>query len=377
MTQEQKKLLQRIIGAGVLFAAGMLLPYLLPGSTLLSKLELALFAACYVLIGWDIVWRAVCNIREGEVFDENFLMALASLGAFILGDHSEGAAVMLFYQVGEWFQSYAVEKSRRSISSLMDIRPDYANVERGGVLVQVAPDQVAVGELITVKPGERIPLDGTVVEGRSYLDTSALTGESLPRAVESGTSVISGCINQSGLLRIKTTKVFGESTVAKILDLVENSSEKKARTEAFITRFARYYTPAVVMGACLLAVVPPLVTGGSFNTWIYRALTFLVISCPCALVISIPLSFFGGIGGASRSGILVKGSNYLEALASTEVVVFDKTGTLTQGSFAVTQVRPVGRSPEQLLELAAYAEEASSHPISQSIKKLTAGPLTG
>ena len=375
MTRKQKKLLQRILAAGVLFTAGMLLPYLLPGGLFLPRLELAVFAVCYLLIGWDIVWRAVCNIREGEVFDENFLMALASLGAFLLGDYSEGAAVMLFYQVGEWFQSYAVDKSRRSISKLMDIRPDYANVERAGQLVQVDPDQVALGEIITVRPGERVPLDGQVVGGHSFLDTSALTGESLPREVEPGVEVISGCINQNGLLQIKTTKLFGESTVAKILDLVENSSAKKARTEAFITRFARYYTPAVVIGACLLAVVPPLVNGGDFNTWVYRALTFLVISCPCALVISIPLSFFGGIGGASRCGILVKGSNYLEALAATEVVVFDKTGTLTKGSFAVTAVRPAQGSADRLLELAAYAEEASNHPISRSVKQAYGRPI--
>ena len=275
---------------------------------------------------------------------------------------------MLFYQVGEWFQSYAVSKSRKSIASLMDIRPDYANIERDGKLVQVDPDEVQIGETIVVKPGERIPLDGTILKGFSTLDTSALTGESMPREVEPGMEVISGCINQTGILNIQTTKEFGESTVAKILDLVENASDKKGRIENFITRFARYYTPVVVFAALALAILPPLITQQPFSTWIYRALTFLVISCPCALVISIPLSFFGGIGGASKIGVLVKGSNYLEALANTEVVVFDKTGTLTKGSFAVSEIHPVGMEEAQLLELAAYAEDYSNHPISLSIK---------
>ena len=283
-------------------------------------------------------------------------------------DSSEGVAVMLFYQVGEWFQSYAVSKSRKSIASLMDIRPDYANIERDGKLVQVDPDEVQIGETIVVKPGERIPLDGTILKGFSTLDTSALTGESMPREVEPGMEVISGCINQTGILNIQTTKEFGESTVAKILDLVENASDKKGRIENFITRFARYYTPVVVFAALALAILPPLITQQPFSTWIYRALTFLVISCPCALVISIPLSFFGGIGGASKIGVLVKGSNYLEALANTEVVVFDKTGTLTKGSFAVSEIHPVGMKEAQLLELAAYAEDYSNHPISLSIK---------
>ena len=285
-----------------------------------------------------------------------------------MGEHSEGVAVMLFYQVGEWFQSYAVSKSRKSIASLMDIRPDYANIERDGKLVQVDPDEVQIGETIVVKPGERIPLDGTILKGFSTLDTSALTGESMPREVEPGMEVISGCINQTGILNIQTTKEFGESTVAKILDLVENASDKKGRIENFITRFARYYTPVVVFAALALAILPPLITQQPFSTWIYRALTFLVISCPCALVISIPLSFFGGIGGASKIGVLVKGSNYLEALANTEVVVFDKTGTLTKGSFAVSEIHPVGMEEAQLLELAAYAEDYSNHPISLSIK---------
>lgn len=303
------------------------------------------------------------------MFDENFLMTIATIGALILGEHSEGVAVMLFYQVGEWFQSYAVSKSRKSIASLMDIRPDYANVEQDGKLVQVDPDEVQIGSVIVVKPGERIPLDGTIIKGSSALDTSALTGESMPREVEPGMEVISGCINQTGILTIQTTKEFGESTVAKILDLVENASDKKGKTENFITRFARYYTPAVVFAALALAVLPPLITGQAFGVWIYRALTFLVISCPCALVISIPLSFFGGIGGASRIGVLVKGSNYLESLAHAEVVVFDKTGTLTKGSFAVSEIHPNGMKEEKLLELAAYAEDYSNHPISLSIKK--------
>lgn len=287
----------------------------------------------------------------------------------MLGEHSEGVAVMLFYQVGEWFQSYAVSKSRKSIASLMDIRPDYANVERNGKLEQVDPEEVNIGDTIVVKPGERVPLDGKIIKGTSALDTSALTGESMPRDVEPGMEVISGCINQTGILTIRTTKKYGESTVAKILDLVENASDKKGKTENFISRFARYYTPIVVFAAIALAVLPPLVTGQPFTVWIYRALTFLVISCPCALVISIPLSFFGGIGGASKIGVLVKGSNYLESLAHTEVVVFDKTGTLTKGSFAVSQINAVSMKEAQLLELAAYAEDYSNHPISLSIKK--------
>ena len=361
MTRKQKHLLTRIIVAAVLFFTGNLLH--LPES-----IEMGVFLSCYVVIGWDIVWKAVTNILHGQVFDENFLMTIATIGALILGEHSEGVAVMLFYQVGEWFQSYAVSKSRRSITSLMDIRPDYANIEQDGKLVQVDPDEVQIGSTIIVKPGERIPLDGTIIKGSSALDTSALTGESMPREVEPGMEVISGCINQTGILNIQTTKEFGESTVAKILDLVENASDKKGRIENFITRFARYYTPAVVFAALALAILPPIITGQAFSIWIYRALTFLVISCPCALVISIPLSFFGGIGGASKIGVLVKGSNYLEALAHAEMVVFDKTGTLTKGSFAVSEIHSNDMKDHQLLELAAYAEDYSNHPISLSIK---------
>lgn len=362
MTKKQKHLLVRIIVAAVLFAAGGLLH-------LEGWAELGVYLICYAVIGWDIVWKAITNILHGQVFDENFLMTIATVGALILGEHSEGVAVMLFYQVGEWFQSYAVSKSRRSITSLMDIRPDYANIEKDGKLIQVDPEDVKIGDTIIVKPGERVPLDGKIIKGSSTLDTSALTGESMPREVEAGMEVISGCINQTGILTIQTTKEFGESTVAKILDLVENASDKKGRMENFITRFARYYTPVVVFAALALAVLPPLVTGHAFSIWIYRALTFLVISCPCALVISIPLSFFGGIGGASKIGVLVKGSNYLEALAYTETVVFDKTGTLTKGSFAVTEIQANGMTDEELLELAAYAEDYSNHPISLSIQK--------
>ena len=363
MTRRQINLLFRIIATAVLFAAGSLLP-------LEGWAEMGVFLVCYVIVGWDIVWKAITNIFSGQVFDENFLMTIATIGALILGEHSEGVAVMLFYQVGEWFQSYAVSKSRKSIASLMDIRPDYANVERDGKLVQVDPDEVMIGDTIVVKPGERVPLDGKIIKGTSALDTSALTGESMPRDVEPGMEVISGCINQTGILTIQTTKEFGESTVAKILDLVENASDKKGKTENFISRFARYYTPAVVFAAIALAILPPLITGQAFSIWIYRALTFLVISCPCALVISIPLSFFGGIGGSSKIGVLVKGSNYLEALAHAETVVFDKTGTLTKGSFAVSKILPVGMKEPQFLELAAYAEDYSNHPISLSIKKV-------
>ncbi len=361
MTRKQKRLLTRIIVAAVLFLAGNLVP--LP-----EWAEMGIFLICYAVAGWDIVWKAITNILHGQVFDENFLMTIATAGALILGEHSEGVAVMLFYQVGEWFQSYAVSKSRKSITSLMDIRPDYANIEQDGKLVQVDPDEVKIGDTIIVKPGERVPLDGKIIKGTSALDTSALTGESMPREVEPGMDVISGCINQTGILTIQTTKEFGESTVAKILDLVENANDKKGRTENFISRFARYYTPIVVFAALALALLPPLVLQQPFSTWIYRALTFLVISCPCALVISIPLSFFGGIGGSSRIGVLVKGSNYLESLAHAELVVFDKTGTLTKGSFAVTEIHPVDMEDSQLLELAAYAEDYSNHPISLSIK---------
>lgn len=361
MNRKQKKMLLRIAVSAVLLAAA------LPLSSQ-GFIRPALFLVSYAVIGWDVLWRALRNIAHGQIFDENFLMSIATIGAFCTGEYPEGVAVMLFYQVGELFQSYAVGRSRQSIASLMDIRPDYANIERDGKLEQVDPDDVAVGDLIVIKPGEKIPLDGVVLDGASAVDTAALTGESLPRDVEPGDDVISGCINQSGLLRVRVTKAFGESTVAKILDLVENSSSKKARAENFITRFARYYTPAVVVGALLLAVIPPLLFGGLWTDWIHRALIFLVISCPCALVISVPLSFFGGIGGASKCGILVKGSNYLEILADTEIVVFDKTGTLTKGVFNVTAIHP-DRFPEaQLLELAALAESYSDHPISRSLK---------
>lgn len=362
MTRKQKKQLIKILVSMVIFVLTITLP-------LNSYLKLAGFLICYVIIGYDIVFKAVSNIFAGQVFDENFLMTVATIGAMCLGDYAEGVAVMVFYQVGELFQSYAVSKSRKSIAGLMDIRPDYANVIRNEKEESVSPEEVGIGEIIVVKPGERIPLDGTVTEGSSLIDTSALTGESLPRQVEAGEDVISGCINQNATIYIKITKKYEESTVAKILELVENASSKKSKSEAFITRFAKYYTPAVVIGAVLLAVIPPIVMGNGFSTWIHRALTFLVISCPCALVISIPLSFFGGIGGASRCGVLIKGSNYLEALSKAGVVVFDKTGTLTKGSFKVTDIKPVRLSEEELLELAAYAEKDSSHPISKSIKK--------
>ncbi|MFR7474029.1 MAG: heavy metal translocating P-type ATPase [Christensenellales bacterium] len=314
------------------------------------------------------MWKAIRNIAHGQIFDENFLMALATVGAFGTGEFPEAVAVMLFYQVGEWFQGYAVGRSRQSIAKLMDIRPDYANIEQNGKLVEVDPEEVSIGQTIVIKAGERIPLDSIVLEGKSTVDTAALTGESLPRDVAPGDDVISGCINQNGLLRVRVTKEFGESTVAKILDLVENASAKKAKAENFITKFARYYTPCVVIGAVLLALVPPLIVGG-WTMWIQRALIFLVISCPCALVISVPLSFFGGIGGASKCGILVKGGNYLEVLAKTQTVVFDKTGTLTKGVFNVTAIHPEQCSEAELLEMAAYAESYSDHPISRSLKE--------
>ena len=366
MTRKQKKMLLRIAVSAVLLVAAVLIPYEGPWRFLL-------FLPAYFVIGWDVLWRAIRNIAHGQVFDENFLMALATVGAFCTGffgegEYPEAVFVMLFYQVGELFQSYAVGKSRKSIASLMDIRPDYANVEREGKLTQVDPEEVAVGDAITVKAGERIPLDGVVLEGQSMVNTSALTGESVPRQVQPGDDVISGCVNQSGLLRVQVTKPFGESTVQKILDLVENSSSKKAKAENFITKFARYYTPIVVFGALALALVPPLFLG-DWVGWVQKALIFLVVSCPCALVISVPLSFFGGIGGASRQGILVKGGNYLEVLANTEIVVFDKTGTLTQGVFNVTAIHPEESSESSLLEMAALAESYSDHPISRSLKE--------
>ena len=333
-------------------------------------LNIALYLISYIIVGGDIVKRAVRNILRGKVFDENFLMSIATIGAMLIGEYPEGIAVMLFYQVGELFQSYAVDKSRRSIADAMDIRPDYANVKRGDEVIKIDPDEVKIGDIIVIKPGERVPLDGKVIEGNSMVDTSALTGESVPREVEVGHEILSGCININGVITAEVTKEYGESTVSKILDLVENASSKKSQSEQFITKFARYYTPIVVILAVFIAIIPPLVIeGATFSDWIYRALAFLVVSCPCALVVSIPLSFFGGIGGASRKGILVKGSNYLEALAETEIIVFDKTGTLTKGVFNVQEVHPKGVSREELLELTAYAESYSNHPISNSLKQ--------
>ncbi len=335
-----------------------------------EAISVVLFVLAYALAGFDVLYRAVRNILRGQIFDENFLMAIATVGAFIIGDFAEGAAVMLFYQVGELFQSYAVNQSRKSITELMNIRPDFATVLREGEYVTVDPEEVKVDETILVKPGEKVPLDGVVIEGSTTLDTAALTGEALPREIKTGEEVISGCININGTILVRVSKEFEESTVAKILDLVENASSKKAKAENFITKFAKYYTPIVVIVAALLAVIPPLlVPDASFKDWLYRALIFLVVSCPCALVISIPLGFFGGIGGASKQGILIKGSNYLEALASTKTVVFDKTGTLTKGNFAVTSINTLSGSEEDLLELAAKAEYFSNHPISNSIKK--------
>ena len=358
-----KRLWRIIIGAALLATAVLL-------NLNNEWLQIALFIISYIIVGGDVVKRAVKNIFKGQVFDENFLMSIATIGAFFIGEYPEGVAVMLFYQVGELFQSYAVGKSRKSIASLMDIRPDYANVKKGDELVKVDPDEVQIGDIIVIKAGEKIPLDGKVIEGSSMIDTSALTGESVPREVEVGSDILSGCININGVITAEVTKEFGESTVSKILDLVENASSKKSNSEQFITKFARYYTPVVVVIAVFLAIIPPLVIdGATFSDWIYRALAFLVVSCPCALVISIPLSFFGGIGGASKKGILVKGSNYLEALAETEIVVFDKTGTLTKGVFNVQEIHPEGVSKEELLELTAYVESYSNHPISLSLKR--------
>ena len=358
-----KRLWRIIIGAALLATAVLL-------NLNNEWLQIALFIISYIIVGGDVVKRAVKNIFKGQVFDENFLMSIATIGAFFIGEYPEGVAVMLFYQVGELFQSYAVGKSRKSIASLMDIRPDYANVKKGDELVKVDPDEVQIGDIIVIKAGEKIPLDGKVIEGSSMIDTSALTGESVPREVEVGSDILSGCININGVITAEVTKEFGESTVSKILDLVENASSKKSNSEQFITKFARYYTPVVVIIAVFLAIIPPLVIdGATFSDWIYRALAFLVVSCPCALVISIPLSFFGGIGGASKKGILVKGSNYLEALAETEIVVFDKTGTLTKGVFNVQEIHPEGVSKEELLELTAYVESYSNHPISLSLKR--------
>ena len=373
MTKKQKKMLSRILITAVMLAALYFLP-------VMGWLRLALYLAAYLVIGYDILKKAGQGILNGRVFDENFLMAVATVGAFALaiyeksGDYNEAIAVMLFYQIGELFQSYAVGKSRKNISALMDIRPDYANVERDGQLVQVDPDEVAVGTVIVVQPGEKVPIDGVVVEGSSTLNTSALTGESLPRDAHEGDEIISGCINMTGLLKIRTTKEFGESTVSKILELVENSSSRKSRSEDFIAKFARIYTPAVCYSALALAVLPPVIRlaggmDGQWEQWLYRALTFLVTSCPCALVVSIPLSFFAGIGGASKEGVLIKGSNYLETLSKVKTVVFDKTGTLTKGVFEVTAVHHSDMDESKLLEYAALAECASSHPISRSLQK--------
>ena len=369
MTKKQKKAMIRIIIAVVLVGLISLLP-------VKGYIRFALFMIPYLVIGYDILRKAVKGIMNRQVFDENFLMAVATIGAIALGDYTEGVAVMIFYQIGELFQSYAVGKSRRNISELMDIRPDYANVEtENGELEQVDPDEVEIGSVIVVQPGEKVPIDGVIIEGKSTLNTSALTGESLPREAEVDDEIVSGCINMTGVLRIKTTKEFGESTVSKILDMVENASSRKSRSENFISKFAHYYTPIVCYCAAALAVLPPLVSilflhiAPDWGEWVFRALTFLVISCPCALVISIPLSFFAGIGGASRSGVLVKGSNYMETLAQTSCVVFDKTGTLTQGVFEVSSIYPEGMSEDQLLEYAALAESYSGHPISRSLQK--------
>lgn len=373
MNKKQKKMLIRIIIAAVLIVVFSLLPAE-------GYLRFVLFMIPYLVIGYDILKKAFKGILNKQVFDENFLMAVATVGAILLGDYSEGVAVMLFYQIGELFQSYAVGKSRRNISELMDIRPDYANIEKDGTLEQVDPDEVGIGTIIVVQPGEKVPIDGVITEGTSTLNTSALTGESLPRDAKAGDEVISGCINMTGLLKIRTTKEFGESTVSKILELVENSSSRKSKSENFISKFAKYYTPAVCYGALALAFIPPIVLlimgkPAMWGDWIYRALTFLVISCPCALVISIPLSFFAGIGGASNQGILVKGSNYLETLAQTKYVVFDKTGTMTQGVFEVSGIHHNEMSDEKLLEYAALAECSSSHPISKSLQKAYGKPI--
>lgn len=373
MNKKQKKMLIRIIIAAVLIVIFSLLPAE-------GYLRFVLFMIPYLVIGYDILKKAFKGILNKQVFDENFLMAVATVGAILLGDYSEGVAVMLFYQIGELFQSYAVGKSRRNISELMDIRPDYANIEKDGTLEQVDPDEVEIGTIIVVQPGEKVPIDGVITEGTSILNTSALTGESLPRDAKAGDEVISGCINMTGLLKIRTTKEFGESTVSKILELVENSSSRKSKSENFISKFAKYYTPAVCYGALALAFIPPIVLlimgkPAMWGDWIYRALTFLVISCPCALVISIPLSFFAGIGGASNQGILVKGSNYLETLAQTKYVVFDKTGTMTQGVFEVSGIHHNKMPDEKLLEYAALAECSSSHPISKSLQKAYGKPI--
>lgn len=375
MTRKQKKLLIRIIVSAVLFAGGLFLPHEPEQFSVMWFVRLAVFLAAYLTAGYDILWKAVRNIARGQVFDENFLMAIASIGAMIIGEYSEGAAVMIFYQVGELFQTLAVGKSRKSIADMMDINPESANVERDGEVLEVEPDEVEIGETIVVKPGEKVPLDGVVVFGSSGLDTAALTGESALRDVTVGDEIFSGSVNANGLLKIQVTKPYSDSTVSKILELVENSSESKAKTESFITRFARVYTPIVVGSAVLLAVVPSLIFG-NWSDWIYRALTFLVVSCPCALVISVPLSYFGGIGAAAKRGIMIKGANYLETLAKAKIFVFDKTGTLTKGSFSVSEIRPdekSGLSENELLNLCAAAEKISNHPIARSIVKAAEG----
>ncbi len=369
MTKKQKKMLYRIIVTFLLFAVLMVCEHTGRMDGWNKIVLFVIYLVPYLVIGYDIVYKAARNISHGQVFDENFLMMIATFGAFGVGEYSEAVAVMLFYQVGELFQGYAVGKSRQSISDMMDICPEYANIEEDGVLKQVDPDDVEVGSIIVVKPGERIPLDGIVVEGESLIDTAALTGESVPRSAKAGDEIISGCVNGSGTLKVKTTKEFDDSTVAKILELVENASSKKAKVENFITRFAKYYTPVVTVGAVILAILPPLILGGGWAEWIQRACIFLVISCPCALVISVPLGFFGGIGAASKIGVLVKGSNYLEAVAEMTTIVFDKTGTLTKGEFKVTDVITGNGSKEELIELAALGEGYSNHPIANSIRE--------
>ena len=369
MTKKQKKMLYRIIVTFLLFAVLMVCEHTGRMDGWNKIVLFVIYLVPYLVIGYDIVYKAARNISHGQVFDENFLMMIATFGAFGVGEYSEAVAVMLFYQVGELFQGYAVGKSRQSISDMMDICPEYANIEEDGVLKQVDPDDVEVGSIIVVKPGERIPLDGIVVEGESLIDTAALTGESVPRSAKAGDEIISGCVNGSGTLKVKTTKEFDDSTVAKILELVENASSKKAKVENFITKFAKYYTPVVTIGAVVLALVPPLVLGGGFAEWIQRACIFLVISCPCALVISVPMGFFGGIGAASNVGVLVKGSNYLEAVAEMTTIVFDKTGTLTKGEFKVAQIQPQGMTETELLEIAALGEGYSTHPIANSIRE--------
>ena len=365
-----KKTLIKIIIALTLFLIALVAKF---NNPIINNI---IYIISYLIVGLEVVKEAIEHIIKGKVFDENFLMAIATIGAFAIGEFPEAVAVMLFYQVGELFQSYAVDKSRKSISDLMNIRPDFANVERNGIIEKVNPKEVKIGEIIVVKPGEKIPLDGNIIEGKTTLDTKALTGEALPREVAEGKEVLSGCVNLSGLIKVKVSKEYGESTVSKILDLVENASSKKTKSENFITKFAKYYTPIVVIMAVLIAIIPPIfIKDANFTDWIYRALSFLVVSCPCALVISIPLSFFGGIGGAAKAGILIKGSNYLEALSKTETIVFDKTGTLTKGIFEVQEIKPIGITKEELLKLVAYAEKYSNHPISVSIKNAYKGEI--